>query len=97
MKRTILVLLAASLAACATTPKPVPEPIIQIVEVKVPGPALPCVPKELGPPPVYVDSDSVLKKAKDAAERFQLLFAGRMQREARLNEIEPVISSCPKG
>jgi hypothetical protein len=55
------------------------------------------VPKELGPPPVYVDSDSVLKKAKDAAERFQLLFAGRMQREARLNEIEPVISSCPKG
>lgn len=94
MKR-LIVLMCAALAACATTK--VPEPIIQIVEVKVPGPALPCVPKELGAPPVYVDSDSILQKAADAAERFQLLFAGRMQREARLNEIEPVILSCPKG
>lgn len=96
MKRLAL-LLVLTLAACATTPPPVPEPIIKIQTVYVPGPALACVPKELLGAPTYVDSDQALLSAADAAERFQLLFAGRMQRDARLREIEPVISSCPKG
>ncbi len=96
MKRLIATLLVLAAAACS--PKVItPEPIVKTVYVSVPGPALPCVPKELGPKPVYADTDAILKAAKDAAERLQLLFAGRMQREARLNEIEPVISSCPKG
>ena len=97
MKSPFLIFPLVVLSACATAPKAVPEPIIQTIEVKVPGPALPCVPKEILPMPTYVDTDAVLAKALDAAERYQLIFAGRQQRDARLKEIEPVILSCPKG
>lgn len=94
MKKFFVLMPLALLTACQTAK--VPEPIIKTVFVSVPGKALPCVPKELGPAPVYVDTNEKLKSAADAAERYQLIFAGRMQREARLGEIEPVISSCPK-
>jgi len=88
--------LALLVTACATT-RPDPEPIIKTVEVVVPGPPVPCVPKELGPAPSYVDSDEALKAARDAAERYQLVYAGRLQRQARLGEIEPVVAACPRG
>lgn len=94
----LLLLLLLMLGACATTrPAPIPEPIIITKEVLVPGPAVGCVPKKLGPPPAYVDSDDALLKAADAAERYMLIFAGRMQRIARLGEVEPIVQSCPKG
>lgn len=89
--------LAIAVSACATSRTPPPEPIIKTVEVVVPGPPVPCVPKELGPPPAYVDTDDALIAAPDAAARYQLLYAGRLQRIGRLGEVEPVVESCPKG
>jgi hypothetical protein len=56
----------------------------------------PCVPKSLGPEPQYVDTKDKLLSAKDAAERYQLLYGGRLQREARLGELEPIVRSCPR-
>jgi hypothetical protein len=91
--KALFPLAALALAACASNEKP--EPIIQTVEVLVPVPQ-PCVPKELGGAPVYVDTNEALLKAKDAAERYRLVYAGRLQRQGRLNELEPVVKSCPK-
>lgn len=82
-------------AACAHTPAP-PEPQVVTVEVPVPV-AQPCVPRQVSPtPPEYVDTDDALRAARDAAERFQLLWAGRSQRNSRLAELEPVVSACPR-
>ena len=92
--KTLLLPLMLGLAACAGKTPP-PEPIIQTVEVQVPVPQ-PCVPKTLGGVPTYVDSDAALKNAKDGAERYRLVYAGRLQRIARLGEVEPVIKSCPR-
>jgi hypothetical protein len=83
------------LSACATKQAAVPEPIIKTVTVNVPV-SQACVPKTMTAPPTYVDTDEALLAAKDAAERYQLVYAGRMQRVARLGEVEPVIASCPK-
>lgn len=92
----LIPILALSLAACGGKPEARPEPIIvpQTVVVPVAGG---CVPRTLTPPPEYVDSDQALAAAVDAAVRYQLLWAGREQKTARLNEIEPIIAGCPKG
>lgn len=89
-----LPLLFLMLAACSAKQER-PEPIIQTVEVQVPVPQ-PCVPKQLGGPPTYVDSDDALLKARDGAERYRLVYAGRLQRIGRLGEVEPVVKSCPR-
>lgn len=78
-----------ALAACATKP----EPMIRTVEVKVPV-AADCVPKALAGPPAYPDTVQALKAAPGAADRYQLLAAGRLLREQRLAEVEPVIAAC---
>lgn len=96
MNKLLIVAATAAAAACAGR-APDPEPSIKTVEVVVPGPPVPCVPKELGAPPTYVDSDEALLAAPDAAARYQLIYAGRMQRQARLNEVEPVVAACPRG
>lgn len=89
------------LAACGAS-QARPEPITTVVEVPVPV-AQPCVPDTLGEAPEYVDSKAALLAAgpkgdtKAAAKRLQLLYAGRAQREARLNELEPVVNACPRG
>lgn len=92
-----IAILALPLAACATKPIERPQPIIVTKEVVVPGPPSPCVPANVGPRPVYPDTDAALKAAADAAVRYQLMAAGRKLKDARLNEIEPVIASCPKA
>lgn len=92
--KALLIPAALALAACAGKTPP-PEPIVRTVEVQIPVPQ-PCVPKTLGAQPIYIDSDKALVGAKDAAERYRLLYAGRKQRDARLGEIEPVIKSCPR-
>ncbi len=83
------------LAACGAD-QARPEPLVAPLEVMIPVPA-PCVPVGLAPPPVYVDTTPDLLKAADAAERYQLVLAGREQRIARLNEVEPIIAACPHG
>jgi len=84
------------LAGCATKPLPTPEPVIRTVTVNVPV-AAPCVPATLHPAPDYPDTDSALKSAADAAERYLLTIAGRELRVARLAELEPIVAGCPKG
>lgn len=92
-----IIIAALALSACASKPAPRPEPIVVPVEVAV-AVAQPCVPDTLGPKPAYVDTKSALVALGDAIdERLQLLYAGRAQREARLNELEPVVEGCPRG
>jgi hypothetical protein len=87
---------AAILSACAHVPAPLPEPVLTAVEVATPI-ATGCVPANMAEPPVYPDSDAALKAATDAAERYQILYAGRKVRIARLGELEPVVANCPKA
>ncbi len=99
MNRYIPICIAAlGLSGCASRPEARPEPIVITKEVVVPGPQSPCVPANLSSlPPAYPDTDAALRAAEDAAERYQLMAAGRKDRIARLNELEPIIASCPKA
>lgn len=92
----LLLALALPLAACGGKVKSTPEPVVETVEVVVPGEPAPCVPNTLGPRPDYPDSDSALAAAIDAAERYALLWAGRDLRMAREEELETVIDGCPR-
>lgn len=101
---------ALALAGCQTLwPKPVlapPPPPAQVIAANPviiapdppppPPPAAPvnCVPKTLAAPPRYPDSDAALKAAPGAADRYQLLAAGRLMRQKRLEELERVIAGC---
>jgi hypothetical protein len=53
-----------------------------------------CVPDDLGPAPAYPDSDAALRDAGGAADRYQLLAAGRLLRDARLKKLEDVVRHC---
>lgn len=79
-------------AAPAATPTPAMAP---------PPPSRPvtpasrtCVPRTLAPPPRYPDTDSALREAAGAADRYQLLAAGRLLRQKRLDELERVVAGC---
>lgn len=72
------------------------EPIVKTVYVDRPV-AVQCVPTSLDTPPSYPDSNAALKQAADAAERYALIAAGRLLRDARLAELEPVIVNCRSG
>jgi hypothetical protein len=52
------------------------------------------VPKTLPHPPKYPDTDVALREAGGAADRYQLLAAGRLLRIQRLNELEKTIDGC---
>lgn len=70
------------------TPPPPPPP---------PAPAAPpksCVPKTLLPPPRYPDTDAALRAAPGAADRYQLMAAGRIMRRERLEDLERVVAAC---
>lgn len=98
----------AALAACAT-PGPPAAPIRPVaaatassatppareVVVRVPvAVKSPCVPKNLPPPPKYPDSAQALREAGGAADRYQLLAAGRILRSRRLAVLEKVVEAC---
>jgi hypothetical protein len=53
-----------------------------------------CIPKSLAAPPRYPDTDAALRNSAGAADRYQLMAAGRILREQRLEELERVISGC---
>jgi hypothetical protein len=70
-----------------TLPKPTPP-------ASAPAPPRSCVPKGLGPPPRYPDTDAALRAAPGAADRYQLMAAGRILRQERLDELERAIAGC---
>jgi hypothetical protein len=52
------------------------------------------VPRNLPPAPRYPDTDQALRSAAGAADRYQLLAAGRLLRQRRLEDLERVIAAC---
>ncbi|MDB5495475.1 MAG: hypothetical protein JWP86_2812, partial [Phenylobacterium sp.] len=72
-----------------------PAPPAREIAAKVPAQVrAPCVPKALPPAPRYPDSDTALRDAGGAADRYQLLAAGRILRTRRLATLERVIEAC---
>jgi hypothetical protein len=102
VKTLYLLPIFAVLAACKTSGDAHPEPIITPIEVAV-AVEQACVPNTLKDKPDYVDTKEALTSAGPAGDddaiskRLQLLYAGRAQREARLNELEPIVAACPRG
>ena len=106
----IAVTLGLLLAGCATltkTPHLNPPPPAVAVRAALPKstvvkPPLPapmpapraCVPKGFARAPAYPDSDAALRDAGGAADRYQLLAAGRVLRALRLAELERAIDAC---
>lgn len=70
-----------------------PAPETRVVRVIVPKPVK-CVPEDLGSPPSYPDNDTALRQAGGAADRYQLLAAGRILRDQRLQKLEEVVRRC---
>lgn len=68
------------------------EPVVQIVEVKVPV-AIPCDP-DIGPEPAYVDTPEAIAMAPDIFARTVLLLAGRVQRIARDGVKTTALDEC---
>ena len=91
VKVALFVGLSSACTACTHTAPP--EPVVRTVEIKVPVPVT-CVPASLGEPTGYVDTDEALKSAAGPEDLFQLLAAGRIQRNQRLARVEPVIKGC---
>lgn len=79
-------------------PPPASAPVIVVTKPPPPPPPAPppksCVPRSLGPPPRYPDTDAALRAAPGAADRYQLLAAGRILRQDRLADLERVIAGC---
>ncbi|WP_309604484.1 hypothetical protein [Phenylobacterium sp.] len=97
------------LSACASLkPKPPvpaapPAPVITAPPAtlpappaaKVPAPAKSdCVPKGFPRAPKYPDTDAALRDAGGAADRYQLMAAGRLLRTRRLTDLERVVDAC---
>ncbi|WP_426019074.1 hypothetical protein [Brevundimonas sp. DWR2-3-1b1] len=87
-----LILSVLLLASCNTTSKVAPEPVVQIVEVKVPV-AVACSP-DIGPEPAYVDTPEAIAMAPDIFARTVLLIAGRVQRIARDDVKTAALDEC---
>ena len=77
--------------------EPPPAPIL-VMPTKPPPPPPPppksCVPRNLPQPPRYPDTDAALRAAPGAADRYQLMAAGRILRQQRLEDLERVIQNC---
>lgn len=83
-------------------PPPAPAPVIALPKPPPPPPLPPppaptprsCVPRSLSPAPRYPDTDGALRAAPGAADRYQLMAAGRILRQERLEDLERVIAGC---
>lgn len=94
-----LIAVALLLATAGCHPRvnaPSAEPILDPLVVNTPT-AIGCVPPDLDASPDYPDTDAALKAAAGPDGRYQLLYAGRKLRVARLNELEPIVGKCPKA
>jgi hypothetical protein len=77
--------------AAAPPPAPAPREVI----IKVPAPVKEaCVPKTFPRAPKYPDTDAALRDAGGAADRYQLMAAGRLLRDRRLAELEKMVDAC---
>jgi len=85
---------APTLVQAVPLAAPPPPPAPPVV-VKVPVPVKEaCVPKGFARAPKYPDSDAALRDAGGAADRYQLMAAGRLMRERRLADLEKVVDGC---
>jgi hypothetical protein len=84
-------------------PPPAPAPVIAMPKPPPPPPPPPsppppapksCVPKTLSPAPRYPDTDGALRAAPGAADRYQLMAAGRILRQERLEDLERAVAGC---
>ena len=82
---------------------PAPAPAINAPPTAVPTPPMvkiplpmknDCVPRGLARAPKYPDTDAALRDAGGAADRYQLMAAGRLLRQQRLAELEKVVDAC---
>lgn len=104
-----LILAAMAVSGCQTVAKgpppptvvdaaPKPPPPPRMIHLTPPPPAPPppksCVPKSLAPAPKYPDNDSALRAAGGAADRYQLIAAGRLVRIDRLSVLEKIVAGC---
>lgn len=84
-------------AAAPAAPIASRAPVAAAPVVRPPPPvaaARGCVPRTLPQPPRYPDSDAALRDAPGAADRYQLMAAGRLMRQKRLDELERVVAGC---
>lgn len=103
----VLAACALGLGACASL-KPAPREPAPAPQVTPPAPAsapraggkvpVPversCVPRTLPRAPRYPDTDAALRDAGGAADRYQLMAAGRLLRQQRLADLEKVVEGC---
>jgi uncharacterized membrane protein len=73
----------------APPPPPPAPPKVVVKTVKAP-----CVPRNFPRPPRYPDTDKALKEAGGAADRYQLMAAGRLLRIERLAALERALEAC---
>lgn len=86
----------------AVVPAPAaPAPVMQAMPEPAPPRSTPvtvkaasCVPRSLPRAPKYPDTAETLRDAGGAADRYQLMAAGRILRERRLIELERAIDAC---
>jgi hypothetical protein len=85
--------LAVPPVAKTPTPAAAAAPPQQQV-VTITAPARSCVPKSFPRAPKYPDTDATLRDAGGAADRYQLMAAGRLLRERRLADLEKLVDGC---
>jgi hypothetical protein len=71
-----------------------PAPPTQINPPPPPVKQRACVPKGFPRAPKYPDTDAALLDAGGAADRYQLMAAGRVLRSLRLAELEKIVEGC---
>ena len=82
----------ASAPVAQAMPEPAPPRSTPATPVTVK--AASCVPRSLPRAPKYPDTAETLRDAGGAADRYQLMAAGRILRERRLIELERAIDAC---
>jgi hypothetical protein len=78
----------------ATPPPPPPPPRVVVLPAPPAPPPKSCVPRTFPGPPRYPDTDGALRAAPGAADRYQLMAAGRILRQQRLEELERAVAAC---
>lgn len=79
--------------APAITAPPTATPAPPVVKIPLPMKS-DCVPRGLARAPKYPDTDAALRDAGGAADRYQLMAAGRLLRTRRLTDLERIVDAC---